>query len=151
MKQKVKEKIIHKKRNVKNEGNKEELLNNLVKKLKENQIENKLFDQFIFNWEKATDEYVEITKDTNICNWLKPIKFKMELAIIIEAIQKNIDDVLDDREKMFNIMQTLLNMEKAYFYSNIRDIQNLLIDFDKVKKCNNGTVIIMNSHRKKIY
>ena len=109
----------------------------------EHQI-NSEWKKFIFDWEAITDEKIELTKDTRIFRWLYPIKFNVDLAIIIEAIQSNISLVLASRTQGLELIYSTLKIDKEDFYRKIEEIQNLLIDFGKVKVCSNGTIILMN-------
>ena len=105
---------------------------------------NSEWKKFIFDWESLTNEKTEITKDTRIFRWLYPIKFNVDLAIIIQAIQRNIGIILASRAKGLELIYSTLKIDKENFYNKIEEIQNLLIDFGKVKVCSNGTVILMN-------
>lgn len=122
--------------------------NRIIEILAQKQIEerrkNKDWNKFIFEWESITNENIEITKNTPIAMWLCPIKFNIDLAIIIEAIQRKISLILVNRNEEFERIYLSLNIEKENFYTKIEQIQNLLIQFGKVKVCSNGTVILMN-------
>lgn len=116
----------------------------LAQKQTEERRKNKDWNKFIFEWESITNENIEITKNTPIAMWLCPIKFNIDLAIIIEAIQRKISLILVNRNEEFERIYLSLNIEKENFYTKIEQIQNLLIQFGKVKVCSNGTVILMN-------
>lgn len=116
----------------------------LAQKQTEERKINKSWNKFIFEWESVTNESIEITKNTPISMWLCPIKFNIDLAIIIEAIQRKISSILVNRNEEFERIYLSLNIEKENFYTKIEQIQNLLIQFGKVKVCSNGTVILMN-------
>lgn len=116
----------------------------LAQKQTEERKINKNWNKFIFEWESVTNENIEITKNTPIAMWLCPIKFNIDLAIIIEAIQRKISLILVNRNEEFERIYLSLNIEKENFYTKIEQIQNLLIQFGKVKVCSNGTVILMN-------
>ena len=133
------------------ENTKEEAITNqneIVSMLAEHQFEerkiNSDWKKFIFEWQSSKNENLEITKDTRISRWLYPIKFNIDLAIIMEAIQRNMALILASRTKGMELIYSTLNIDKEKFYRKIEDIQNLLIDFGKVKVCGNGTVILMN-------
>lgn len=116
----------------------------LAQKQTEERRKNKDWNKFIFEWESITNENIEITKNTPIAMWLCPIKFNIDLAIIIEAIQRKISLILVNRNEEFERIYLSLSIEKENFYTKIEQIQNLLIQFGKVKVCSNGTVILMN-------
>lgn len=128
----------------KNLINQNEIASMLAEHQHEERKINSDWKKFIFDWESLTNEKTEITKDTRIFRWLYPIKFNVDLAIIIEAIQRNISLVLASRAQGLELIYSTLNIEKESFYGKIEEIQNLLIDFGKVKVCSNGTVILMN-------
>jgi len=117
----------------------------------EKQKKNSNWNDFIFNWNSLTNEKTEIIKDTRIFRWLYPIKFNIDLAIIIEAIQRNIQIILESRAKGLELIYSTLNIDKEKFYEKIEEIQNLLIDFGKVKVCSNGTVILVNESCEKFF
>ena len=126
----------------------EEIIQEILQTLEEYQkiqnIVESTAKKFIFNWGNATKEYVDYIEESNICDWLQPIKFDVILAIIIEAIQSNIDSVLNNRNRGLKIIQQALKIEKKKFYDSIKSIQKILIDFEKVKVCKDGTVVIIN-------
>lgn len=128
----------------KNLINQNEITSMLAKHQLEERKINSDWKKFIFEWESLTNEKLEITKDTRIFRWLYPIKFNVDLAIIIEAIQRNMALILASRVKGLELIYSTLNIDKENFYGKIEEIQNLLIDFGKVKVCSNGTVILMN-------
>lgn len=99
--------------------------------------------KFIFEWENATTKFVKINDESRLYMWLFPIPFSSLLAIILEIFQNNINYMTNDREKIFESICILLKIEKNYFYKLIEKIQRLLIDFGKVKICENGKVVIM--------
>lgn len=126
----------------------EKIIQEILRTLKEYQrmqdTTEKTTRKFIFDWNTVTNEYVDITGDNRICNWLRPIKFNILLAIIIEAMQSNIDDIIDNRNKILQIIQKSLKLKQEKFYESIETIQKILINFGKVKVCKDGRVIIIN-------
>lgn len=105
---------------------------------------NNCWIKFHFNWENATTEYVKLKHGTEWFKWLYPIKFTSTLAFILEIMQNNINYILLDREKVFEIICAKLKINLDDFYSGIAAIQELLIEFGKVKVCKDGKVVIMN-------
>lgn len=126
----------------------EKIIEEILKTLKEYQKIQKTTEnitkKFIFDWETATNEYVEITEESRISSWLQPIKFNILLAIIIEAMQSNIENIIDNRNKTLPIIQKSLKLKKEKFYESIDNIQKILISFGKVKVCKDGRVVIIN-------
>jgi len=135
---------IEKKTEEKTITNKHEIVTMLANYQNKERKINSQWEKFIFEWENIANEKTEIAKGTRIFRWLYPIKFNLDLAIIIEAIQRNISLVLESRAQGLELIYSTLKIDKESFYAKIEEIQNLLIDFGKVKVCNNGTVILMN-------
>ena len=102
------------------------------------------FKEFSFNWENATKEYVEIRNNTELYEWLHPIKFSSELAIIIEMLQEHSESILINRMKVFQLICFKFNMNLQFFNRAMEEIKGLLIEYKKVKICKDGKVIIMN-------
>lgn len=99
---------------------------------------------FNFNWENATKEYVGIRNETELYEWLYPIKFSSELAFIIEMLQEYSEGILSNRIKVFQLICFKLNMDLEFLLRAIEEIKGLLIEYEKVKVCKDGKVIIMN-------
>jgi len=132
-------------------ANQSEIISMLASYQLEEQKKNGNLNNFIFDWNSLTNEKTEIAKDTRIFRWLYPIKFNIDLAIIIEAMQKNIQIILESRVKGLELIYSTLNIDKEKFYEKIEQIQNLLIDFGKVKVCSNGSVILVNESCEKFF
>ena len=125
-------------------ANRNEIISILAEHQQEERKKSGKCKEFIFEWENIEDEKTEIARDTNVFSWLYPIKFNLDLAIIIEAIQRNVAFILESRAQGLESIYSTLKIDKESFYAKIEEIQNLLIDFGKVKVCSNGTVILMN-------
>lgn len=100
---------------------------------------------FGFNWQNATIEYVQMTSNTKMYDWLYPINFSSMLAFTLELLQYHLYRILSNREEAFKLICLNLNISQDYFRENIESIQNLLIVSNKVKVCKDGKVIIMNN------
>lgn len=110
-------------------------------------LQNPEFDlshpKFIFLWKNATTKSVQMNPESRLHFWLCSIQFSTILAIILEIFENNVHYMLTDREKIIASISLLLKIKKDHLYNLIEDIQNLLIKFGKVKKCENGKVVIM--------
>lgn len=109
----------------------------------ENQISNCNSKKSIFIWENTSRKFVKLNSQCKLHMWLSPIKFSDILAIVLEILHNNINYILQDRETTFESICLQLKIDKNDFYKVIDDIQNLLIEFGKVKLCKNGKVVIM--------
>ena len=99
---------------------------------------------FKFTWDKIINEHNETKEWMRIYEWLYPIKFCTEHALILNRIQNNIFYVMEQRKKAFRVIALEINMNIEEIHENIEEIQNLLIHYNKVKVCENGEVLIMN-------
>ena len=98
----------------------------------------------IFKWNQMFKDYVEMIEGTKIYEWLYPIKFKFILALVLEEMQSNMEDILHDRENTLQMICNKLNMSEEKLYSYIEYIQELLIRENKVKISKDCSIIIMN-------
>lgn len=109
----------------------------------QNQISNRNCKRSIFTWENNSKSFVKLNSQCKLYMWLSPIKFSDILAIVLEILHDNINYILEDRETTIELICSQLKVDKIDFYKVIDDIQNILIEFGKVKQCKNGKVVIM--------
>ncbi len=126
------------------EVNLRELIEILGKYQKQLYISNNCWKQFNFNWENATKEYVEMRPETGWFEWLYPIEFTSTLAFVLEVMQANINYILLNRTQSFHVICSKLQINPEDFSNSIKEIQELLIKYEKVKVCKDGKVIMMN-------
>ena len=129
----------------------DQIVNMLANYQHEERIINPPCKKFLFEWEFLQGESLELSESSVLYNWLYPIKFSIDLAILIEAIHKNINYILINRTKGLEMIYCTLNINKESFYTKIEEIKSILIKSGKVKVCSDGTVILMNDELEKIF
>ena len=95
----------------------------------------------VIDFIKIEDNAQQIDK---IENWLYPIKLKKIEKLIIDSIQINIEPILKNRNQGLKLINKKLNMEHESLLKNIENIEQKLINQNKVRLCKDGKVIIIN-------
>ena len=110
----------------------DQIVNVLANYQHEERIINPYCKKFLFEWEFLQGESLGLSESSVLYSWLYPIKFNIDLAIIIEAIYKNINYILINRTKGLEMIYCALNINKASFYTKIEEIKSILIKSGKV-------------------
>ena len=75
--------------------------------------------------------------------WLYPIEFTTIQKIIIDEIVKS-SVLCDTRENIIKKIELYTNIPEKVIVYNMEQIKELLIEFNKIRICKNGEVIVIN-------
>lgn len=111
------------------------ILENIIKSFQESD-----FDKMI----TYVGRNAEFEQEDGVSQWMYSIHLKKIQRIILDYIQRNIEEVLENRQLGLRRIYKRLNLSCKKFYQNLEEIRMILIENKKVRICKDGKVIIVN-------
>lgn len=96
-------------------------------------------DNLIYNLSNKEDAL-----ENSIDEWLRDVKLSTIKQILISEIREKLDYVIESRSFAFKNIYEKLGMKRNTFYMHIKEIQEILINNEKVRITRKGGVLLVN-------